>query len=813
MRNLHCGGRFLRFLRSICSKTACARRAIVALFVVVATILATFMIMPSASMGASSQNESNHEQTQSQTKSENVEPKAEQYVNTAESVNANAKDGSVVKDGDKESNTAEPKDSQPSTNPDASNADHVQNVDSTQKQNNAVEGDKKVADKDVAKDADKGAKKDEAANKLRRQKRELGNTRAAAGKVEFPQECIDKGKNTLSSCYKIEYYNSRSIVKSNNPIEVKRGSDITITPEFKFRFGKKQKTTVPEGVWFTLEKYGENPVPSWANFEKDSGATKVQNTENQKGFNGSVTLRPGKWDRGSYKFKIGIYHPADTKGKKIEVSVKIDRSGSGDLTLNVYNHEDSDSTSQRSEIDDKTGITFKSGEDGNYSKITPIFIDSKSKEEPGYIHHHMICHKKTSTNGSAETSESDDSYTLDSVNGLNLKDKDNGTGTQTQFKHVGGKKPSTGADAYSVYEKGDDITERSQSWITDTPTSDGTFECNVFAFKDVKLNKQWHEGMPKQELGSSSTLVKEFDTRAGTQAGMQSLFGGNIVDSNTWKTDDFKQGIDWDYKTIKIVFESKKKKKLDVKDGDLKLSVYPFKNNDSGSGGASAALADGDTVSVMKGMELKPFIEATSKADSTKQITLKMLCSKGEKPQKTNAGAAGGASNASKTGAAGFEYTKWVDPSSLGFSFPDDKAQNPCTSNEGEQNCKPDGSDTKFAARTNASATFMSTEDGYYKCVVYALKPDALTKFNAVTTATPDTLSAAFAGLKADKDYAQLAVYIHVTKDFTLPHTGGQNWNLQLGAVAAVMVSVLAAGFVISQSEACRKLLYERRRC
>lgn len=817
MRNLHCGGHFLRFLRSIGAKTACARRAIVALFVVVATILATFMIMPSASMGASSQNESNQEQTQSQTKSENAEPKTEQDVNTAES-KADAKGGASASGENGESKSAdlravESVNPQPSTNPDAPNADHAQNVDSEKKQGAAKEGANKDTNQDVKKDAAERAKKEESANKLRRQKRDLGNTRSAAGKVEFPQECIDKGKNTLSSCYKIEYYNSRSIVKSNNPIEVKRGSDITITPEFKFRFGKKQKTTVPEGVWFTLEKDGENPVPSWANFEKDSGATKVQNTENQKGFNGSVTLRPGKWDRGSYKFKIGIYHPADTKGKRIDVSVKIARSGSGDLTLNVYNHEDSDSTSQRSEIDDKTGITFKSGEDGNYSKITPIFIDSKSKEEPGYIHHHMICHKKTSTNGSAETSESDDSYTLDSVNGLNLKDKDNGTGTQTQFKHVGGKKPSTGADAYSVYEKGDDITERSQSWITDTPTSDGTFECNVFAFKDVKLNKQWHEGMPKQELGSSSTLVKEFNTRAGTQAGMQSLFGGNIVDSNTWKTDDFKQGIDWDYKTIKIVFESKKKKKLDVKDGDLKLSVYPFKNNDSGSGGASAALADGDTVSVMKGMELKPFIEATSKADSTKQITLKMLCSKGEKPQKTNAGAAGGASNASKTGAAGFEYTKWVDPSSLGFSFPDDKAQNPCTSNEGEQNCKPDGSDTKFAARTNASATFMSTEDGYYKCVVYALKPDALTKFNAVTTATPDTLSAAFAGLKADKDYAQLAVYIHVTKDFTLPHTGGRNWNLQLGAVAAVMVSVLAAGFVISQSEACRKLLYERRRC
>lgn len=793
MRNLHCSGHFLRLLRSICAKTACARRAIVALFVVVATIIATFMIAPTYALSAGG----------------------------AAGVNAGANTASTEKaDGDKtgstktdveqqpqsESNSAEPNkkntgSSSTLTNNKESNPAKKQQPDS----NNGVDKAKaeKFADETDAKQKAEGAKK-----KVASKKTALKMNRSA----KKPKEC-----STLSECYKISYYNGNDLVKSNNPVEVKRGSAITITPKYELRRGKIPTTNLLDGLWFKLED-GEDPVPSWANFEKDNGATKVNDTSGDKaGFDGSVTLRPGKWDRGIHKFKIGIYNTADAKGKKIEVSVKIARSGSGDLTLNVYNHEDSDSTSQRSEIDDKTGITFKSGEDGNYSKITPIFIDSKSKEEPGYIHHHMICHKKTSTNGSAETSESDDSYTLDSVNGLNLKDKDNGTGTQTQFKHVGGKKPSTGADAYSVYEKGDDITERSQSWITDTPTSDGTFECNVFAFKDVKLNKQWHEGMPKQELGSSSTLVKEFDTRAGTQAGMQSLFGGNIVDSNTWKTDDFKQGIDWDYKTIKIVFESKKKKKLDVKDGDLKLSVYPFKNNDSGSGGASAALADGDTVSVMKGMELKPFIEATSKADSTKQITLKMLCSKGEKPQKTNAGAAGGASNASKTGAAGFEYTKWVDPSSLGFSFPDDKAQNPCTSNEGKQSCTPDGSTTRFAARTNASATFKSTEAGDYKCVVYALKkPDALNKFNEVTTdVTPEKISDAFKGanLTANKDYAKLTVYINVPEKFTLPHTGGQNWNLQLGALAAVMVSVLAAGFVISQSEACRKLLYERRRC
>ncbi|RDW97667.1 LPXTG-motif protein cell wall anchor domain protein [Gardnerella vaginalis] len=815
MRNLHCGGHFLRCLRSICSKTACARRAIVALFVVVATILATFMIMPSASMGASSQNESNQEQTQSQTKSENVEPK------TARDVNAVKSAGTVVKDGAKESNTAEPKNPQTSSKQGVSNVGSAQNVDSTKQPNNDVD----VA-KDVTKDIAKDAKKSDAARILQRKRRALVITRAATGKVEFPQECIDKGKNTLPSCYKIDYYNGANVVKSSNPVEVQRGSSITITPEFKFRFGKKQKTTVPEGVWFTLEKDGEDPVPSWANFEKDSGATKVQDTENQKDFSGSVTLRPGKWDRGSHKFKIGIYHPADTKGKRIDVSVKIARSGSGDLTLNVYNHEDSDST--RSEINDKTGITFESGEDGKYSEITPIFIDSQSKKEPGFIYHHMICHK----DGSDGSGDSNENYTVDKVNGLSLSAKNSNSGIQTQFKHVENNKPSTGADAYAVYEKGDDsITERSQSWITGKPQaqSDGTFECKVFAVKDTKLIHIRNRHVPKDVKDSS--VSDEFSSKIKDKKSIAQLFvnpESNMVDSSLWtNSNDITKTIDWDYKTIKIVFKSKKKKQLEVKDGDLKLNVYPFKSNDAGSvsaaGGASAAapsaLGNNSTVSVMKGMELKPFIEATSEADSQKEINLKILCSKGEKPQKTNAGAAGGASNASKTGDADLEYTKWVDPSSLGFNFPDSDSQTKCTSNEGEQSCTPDGATTKFAARTYASATFKSTEAGDYKCVVYALKkPDALNKFNdeaTKTDVTPEKISTSFKGanLTANKDFAQLAFKIHVPEKFILPHTGGQNWNLQLGAIAAVMVSVLAAGFVASQSEACRKLLYERRRC
>lgn len=804
MRNLHCGGHFLRLLRSICAKAACARRAIVALFVVVATILATFMIAPTYALSAgegAGEKVSAEKVVDAQSGSAKSEGENKQQPNQSESNSTEINQGnntgssSSLKKNDGELKSVEKQ------QPDSNNG-----VDKAKAE--------KFADETDAKQKAEGAKKEFASKETAHRM-----NRSAKEEPQFPKECMDKGKNTLSSCYKIDYYNSRSIVKSNNPIEVKRGSDITITPEFKFRFGKKQKTTVPEGVWFTLEKDGENPLPSWVNFEKDSGATKVHDTTNgQTGFDGSVTLRPGKWDRGSHKFKIGIYYPADIKGKKIYVNVKIARSVSGDLTLNVYNHEDSDST--RSEINDKTGITFESGEDGKYSEITPIFIDSQSKKEPGFIYHHMICHK----DGSDGSGDSNENYTVDKVNGLSLSAKNSNSGIQTQFKHVENNKPSTGADAYAVYEKGDDsITERSQSWITGKPQaqSDGTFECKVFAVKDTKLIHIRNQYVPKEVKDSS--VSDEFSSKIKDKKSIAQLFANpesNMVDSSLWtNSNDITKTIDWDYKTIKIVFESKKKKKLDVKDGDLKLSVYPFKNNDSGSGGASAALADGDTVSVMKGMELKPFIEATSKADSTKQITLKMLCSKGEKPQKTNAGAAGGASNASKTGAADFEYTKWVDPSSLGFNFPDSDSQTKCTSNEGEQSCTPDGATTKFAARTYASATFKSTEAGDYKCVVYALKkPDALNKFNdeaTKTDVTPEKISTSFKGanLTANKDFAQLAFKIHVPEKFILPHTGGQNWNLQLGAIAAVMVSVLAAGFVASQSEACRKLLYERRRC
>ncbi|EIK83492.1 hypothetical protein CGSMWGv1500E_01203 [Gardnerella vaginalis 1500E] len=842
MSDLHRGSRFLRFLRSIGAKTACARRAIVAFFVAAATILATFMIMPSASMGASSQGEPNQVQAQSQTNSGNAEPK------TASST------GAGVKDGAKEANVAETRNPQTSSRPAGSDAGSAQNVDSTkQQQNNAVEGANKslkdtAADKDAAKDAEKSAKKDESANKLLRKRRELD--RAATDKVDLPPECKVLNKKSFKSCYEISYdFGTAATVDNGKTILIKRGSTITINPKFKIKLkGTNRKdATMPSGLWFKLEKSGRNPVPSWVNFEKTENGRiiKVKDTENETGFDdGSITLRPnGKWDYGSYEFKVFAYYKNKKEEIHAKISVKVDLSDeqksnlNNDLSLSLYDFENAQDgtavTDNKITIKPKSNASATGGSAAGsadnkdtYDPINKLFIGSKSTKKPGVIYHHMICHE----NGSND----DASYTVDTVNGLSLKDKKDSPSTnkQTQFKHMENQtRPSENADPYTVYEENDD-TERSQSWISGTPEKAGTFECKVFAIKDVQYSYTGNIKIHPKTIDHFKDQISYADKKKNLFENPDSLISFTYVNVKYFVGED----IDVAYKSVTIEVKSNKKK-LEVKDGDLKLNVYPFKSADAGASGsssgassASAALGDGDTVSVMKGMELKPFIEATSEADSTKQITLRMLCAKGEKPQGSSAGASsvvdagsavgagttGSESNAGATDKNGLAYSNWQSPEQLGFNFPEGNAQSTCNSKEGEQSCSLVGSATKFAATANASATFKPTETGDYQCYVYALKQDALDKFNAEVAKSdvkPNKISTAFAGLTANKDYAQLAINIHVSEDFTLPHTGGQSWNLQLGAVAAVMVSVLAAGFVASQTEACRKLLYERRRC
>ena len=858
MSDLHRNSRFLRFLRSICSKTACARRAIVALFVAVATILATFMIMPSASMGASQQGEPK----QAQTQSENVDPKAAQDVNTAES-KADAKGGASASGENGESKSAdlravESVNPRQSTNPDVSNADHAQNVDSEKKQNPAV-GDKKDA-----KDAAERAKKEESANKSNRQEREAhDDDRAAAGK-DLPKEC--KKADSLAKCYKVKYEPKFSEKKEDRDKISVRGKKFSVEPTFKLGTKTAKEFKKDFVTKFELEK-----LESLANNKKIEVKNNGLVTVDDK--TGKITVYANKWEKdakyyayvkvtysdGSYTTSLTC-PTGNTKCVKntVRLSFSVARIevAKGDLSLKVYDNKDS--TTGKEVKDNGTAATVESDKDGKFSSIEkPIFIDTKSANKPNPIYHRMICHK--------DGNSSD--YHLNSINGLTLSDSADGGNkvpTQKQWNPALGNRPTVeSADDESstpkVYEN-DPFAERSQSWIVGTPKDVGDFTCKVFAFNDADFYPM------KTSVGSYVKLFKS--NTSDDNSKLQSIFekpwkafytagggeGQNVSEEKYEDSLSKQKTIDWDYKTIKIVVKSNKKQKLEVKDGDLKLNVYPFKNID---GSLPTALSDNNNkISAMLGMELKPFVDATSAADSTKKITLRVLCSKGEKKNVAAGGASSGGTGSAGSGSAGSgssgdtsgtgstgantgtgsqinkpsessqsaEATWSSKPDGLVLSVPEDTKQTRCNkANDWDKECTA----KNVASQASMEVSIKPTDVGNYQCVVFALKNDALTEFESVIkntksdSLTPDSIKSELTNVtkasptvfKENKDFAAFTFNIDSVSNFTLPHTGEWNWNLQLGAIAAVMVSVLAAGFVASQSDSYRKLFYERRRC
>ena len=877
MSDLHRNSRFLRFLRSICAKTAYARRAIVALFVAIATILATFMIMPSASMGASQQGEPK----QAQTQNGNAENK------TAETAGAAAKDGAGVKNESaaqdeadanskaEESKTVEHKNPQPSANTDASNADHTKNVDSEKKQNPAVE--------DAKKDADERAKKEESAKESRLQERSVKEeNRAANGGVELPKECKDAGITELAKCYVAEYFYT---IKRKKGVAIKKsitinsiGESHTITPVFRRvkKINNKGIPTIDEKTdasssvkglieSFSLERLSTESTALESNVENND-FVKVDPTS------GEIKIHANKWlNNGSYYVFVKVKYkdnstltrsqwctnscsPSYNKYSRFSIQIRYKNPTNDVLSLKVYNHQEQDT--DRAEVDEKKGVTFTSGEDGRFSPITPIFIDTTSSKRPNLIYHRMVCHKDGD-----ETKDSD--YYLNSINGLTLSASASSTGqtTQKQWKHVPGVRPDDNKLSESsgnLYES-DDIIERSQSWITGTPKEAGTFICKVLALKDIKVSSSTIKV-------DTPTFVSVFDSKINDSRThlKQNLFDNNVkvekifsayVSEADAKADlpynpygifetTYERKKVWDVKTIKIVFKSKQQ----PGDNDLTLKVYPFK------GSKTELTGENNKISAMLGMELKPFVDATSAADSANKITLRVLC-KGEKKNaaggggvastggdgSTESGSAGSGSSGTNTGTGSqaeqssgssqpakppqaeepLEYKTWSSNlADLGLSVPADTDQTRCK--KGDTGCTA-------AAQTTMDVSINPTKVGNYQCVVFALKNDALTKFDDViskatqsgSTLTPDSIkseltkvtTASPTEFKENKDFAAFTFNIDSVSNFELPHTGEWNWNLQLGAIAAVMVSVLAAGFVASQSDSYRKLFYERRRC
>ena len=792
MFNLHIFSRFLRLVRSI-------RRSLFAFFVAIAMLLATFVIAPTYALSAGGN------AGESATSTEKVE---------------GAKAGSTKSDVEQQqpdqsesNNNTEPNKKNTGSSSTLTNNKESKSVEKQNSDSNKVDDKAKADEAAVKKNAKDTQKKDASAKAVK------GADRSTKGEHQLHPAC--KGKyDTPEKCYSITYGNRNIVnIKGDNDRPYTKVHQI-FKPTIEVA-GNKQET-LPAGVWLELKKYGNDDSVNYAFFkgenDKNDNYT-AKSTEKVANSDGSIRFFPSKWlvaDK-KYKFKVAIHYPgvSEPQSKNI-INAKLDKKDlpnpqSGDLSLSVYdfvNKQDDVAVSgnkitikPKSDSQGAGGSTTDSNDKKDvYDSINKLFIDSQSKDKRGELYHHMICN------------DGANNYTVDSFNGLSLKDKkDNPSAdNQTQFKHKENQnnpKDST-ADKYALYEN-DDYTERSQSWITGTPAKAGTFECKVFAFKNANLERK---GGGKHSI--DSTVLDEFNARVKDNVGKDSLFQGNIVEDKWTNKASIKQGIDWDYKSVTIEVKSNKPPEPEppkIGDNDLTLKVYPFKNID---GSLPAELPDkNNKISAILGMSLKPFVDATSAADSANKITLRVLCSKGKKKDSgSRSEQPSEPSQLSQTAGSpqaeeSLEYKTWSSNlAELGLSVPGDKDQTRCK--KGDKDCNA-------AAQTSMEVSIKPTEVGNYQCVVYALKPKALAKFDGLTgSLTPATISSALttdpASFKENKDFAAFTFNIHSVSNFTLPNTGGQSWNLQLGILAALLVNLLAAGFVISQSERGRKLILGR---
>ncbi|MDK7093691.1 hypothetical protein QP371_05785 [Gardnerella swidsinskii] len=755
MFNSHIFSRFLRLVRSI-------RRSLFAFFVAIAMLLATFVIAPTYALSAG----------ENTTVTEKVE---------------GAKSGSAKNDDENKQQTKQSESI--NTEPNKKNTDTSSTLNKDNKESQSVKRQKSDSNNgvDKAKLAETAVKKSVKKKDIDSAEAVKGTDRGANEKPELPEACKNNRRyNTPEKCYSITYGNKTINIKSKNGEPYNRVPQI-LTPTIKVA-GKVQQT-LPAGVWLGLEKYsGNNDSVKYAFFKGENDSYTAKSTKNS---DGSIRFFASKWlVANTYRFYVVIHYPGGSKSstriKAILAKDDLPKAQPDDLSLSLYDFgsaQDGVAVSGNKIIikpkskgsTPSVGTVVSDDNKDVYDPINKLFIESKSTDKPGSIYHRMICHE----NGS-------DNYTSDRVNDLSLV-------TQTQFKHMENQnRPDKNAENSAVYEN-DDYTERSQSWISGTPKEAGTFECKVFAIKDVDLKQD----LSTHKKPQSSKLAEEFGKRVKTNTDMKLLFDNperNIVEDKWDNKTSIAKGVDWDYKTVIIQFGDKPKPKIG--DNDLTLKVYPFKN---GTDPLPAALTStNNNISAMLGMELKPFVDATSAADSTKKITLRVLCSKGEKKNKS------------------LEYNTWSrNLDELGLSVPGDKDQTRCNkAGKGDNECTA----IKIASQASMEVSIKPTKVGDYSCVVYALKPEALNKFDTLTgTLTPDSIKSALTSatptaFKEKKEFAAFTFNIHLASNFTLPNTGGQSWNLQFGILAALLVNLLAAGFVVSQSECARKLIFGRRR-
>lgn len=259
----------------------------------------------------------------------------------------------------------------------------------------------------------------------------------------------------------------------------------------------------------------------------------------------------------------------------------------------------------------------------------------------------------------------------------------------------------------------------------------------------------------------------------------------------------------------------------DINDDDLNLRVTAEKASAggvSGSEGNDYGDVDPDQgIFMMRGVgSINTYLDAWSLRDVDKKISLKVLCAKLNKTGEVDANATWSSSVNGLSAPEDSKIKQWGHINTVAElkGCKDNPAS--CDTSRTLFRRDVEASDwdvyNPFYAveRTDSIIGGAPKETGDYQCAVYALKPNALAKYNKKVGATAggatsvqngDTLLDDEDDLKEGKDWTMTSFPIHVVEPFKLPKTGFAGWNMLLGGFATVSTCLMVLAFALDQTK------------
>ncbi|RIY24231.1 hypothetical protein CJI50_03170, partial [Bifidobacteriaceae bacterium NR021] len=248
-------------------------------------------------------------------------------------------------------------------------------------------------------------------------------------------------------------------------------------------------------------------------------------------------------------------------------------------------------------------------------------------------------------------------------------------------------------------------------------------------------------------------------------------------------------------------------------DKDLKMTLLRSQDADS-----TDTLGSANSLTVMSGTSLtkNPYVLAWSLKDRS-NISLRMMCTK-QGEEKWSRGL-DDTLNMHLNQNYGESVKPWT------FATADQRKScsensNSCIANllYGFTKNKDPNSIESAVSRSEDDIAGVPQKAGNYTCAVFALKPNALTVFNNTVNgsliegnkySSTDMKRVQLTGLKSAVDWNRISFDVNVIDPpkFSLPKTGGMNWNVLLGAFAVIGTGVMAAGFFLEQTKWGRAML------